>query len=52
MVGNQGFWPRVTTALAKHAAGQVACRASCHPYLAGQGVNIKFPRSPTSSGTG
>jgi len=24
VVGNQGFWPRVTTALAKHAAGQVA----------------------------
>ena len=44
MVGNRGFWPRVTTALAKRAAGQVACRASCKPYISRPGLEFKDGR--------
>lgn len=41
MVGNRSFWPRVTTTLAKHAAGQVACRTSCKIYLSRARPNYK-----------
>lgn len=50
VVGNRGFWRRVTTALAKHAARQVACRTSCIPNLTKRAGKIKFARSPMSRG--
>jgi len=34
MAGNRSFWLRVATALAKHAAGQVAYRTSCSAHIA------------------
>lgn len=52
MVGNRSFWPWVTTALAKHTAGQVACRTSCKAEDSDAALTIQEGHeTPVSSGS-
>ncbi len=52
MVGNRSFWLRVTTALAKHAAVQVACRTSCKVFLSPFALKFKTGETSASSESG